>query len=432
MAKRANGEGTITKRADGRYAAAAYVLKPDGTRTRKWVYGKTRTEVADKLTEMQEKTRQGIPAVTSNMPLGKYLDYWLTTVAPERFKPSTLGSYAPITRVYIVPALGRKPLNRLTPADVRRFLAGFKTGCMCCARGLDAKRPEEKRECCAVGRCCKRLPSARTVQYAHAVLRSALQNAVREELLARNVARLVERPAVPHKEVQPLTGPEARRLLRAARDHRLYPLWHLLISTGLRRGEVLALTWDDIDLETRQLRVRRNLQRVNGHLIFGTPKTARSRRTIALPTSCVARLRQHQERQAQVRADAGADWCPLDDQPERLVFTSLTGTPLDPRNLNRSLAALCKRANLRPVRVHDLRHTAASLMLAEGVAVRTIMETLGHSTITMTLDTYAHLTETTLRDAADRMDGVLGSLADNESPDDGDDGPATAGVPIKR
>ncbi|TWE20268.1 site-specific recombinase XerD [Kitasatospora atroaurantiaca] len=354
------------------------------------------------------------------------------TVAPERYKPSTMSRYEPITRVYITPALGKKPLNRLTPADIRRFLADFRAGCLCCLRRVDHNRLQEKRECCAVGKCCARRPSARTVQYAHAVLRSSLQNAVREELLARNVARLVERPTVPHKQVQPMTarrGPYAAA--RRAGTPPLPPVAAAL-STALRRGEVLGLTWADIDLAARQLRVRRNLQRVKGHLVFGTPKTARSLRTIALPASCVARLRERQEQQVQERAEAGMDWQPLDIQPDGLVFTTLTGTALDPRNLNRSLAALRAKAKLRPVRVHDLRHTCASLMLAEGVAVRTIMETLGHSTISMTLDTYAHVMQTTLREAADRMDDALG-MAENETKDGGDDdGPAAAGVLAKR
>jgi integrase len=368
------------------------------------------------------------------MPLGKYLDHWLTTVAPARYKPSTLVSYTPITRIYIVPALGKKPLSRLTPADIRKFLADFKGGCLCCTRRVDHKRQQDKRVCCAVGKCCQRRPSARTVQYAHAVLRSALQNAVREELLARNVARLVETPTVPHKEVQPMTAEEARTLLRTARDHRLYALWLLLVSTGLRRGEVLGLSWNDIDLTAGQLRVRRNLQRVAGGLVLGTPKTLRSRRTIALPASCVVRLKQHQERQEQERAEAGMDWQPLDWQPaDGLLFTSLTGTAIDPRSLNRQLAVLCRRAKLRPVRIHDLRHTCASLLLAEGVAVRTIMETLGHSNISMTLDTYAHVMETTLKEAATRMNDVLAEGGGDDSPrDDGDDGPSAAGVPVRR
>lgn len=407
--RRANGEGTITRRSDGRYQAAAYVYRPDGTRSRKFVYGKTRAEAADKLTAMQEKTRQGIPAATSAMALEEYLDYWLRAVAAVRLKPSTLTSYEVMARIYIAPALGRKRLNRLSPADIRKFLAEFRDGCLCCLRGTDADRREDDRRCCALGRCCERRPSARTVQYVHAVLRSALQHAVREELVARNVARIVETPQVPRQEVRPLDPAEVRTLLKAARPHRLYALWLLLVSVGLRRGEVLALTWDDIDFDRRQLRVRRNLQRIKTELVFGTPKTARSLRTVALPGRCVDALREHRSAQRAERAAADMDWDPLPHQPSGLVFTTPTGRPTDPRSLNRMLEVLCRAANVRGVRVHDLRHTCASLLLAQGVDARTIMETLGHSTITMTLDTYAHVMETTLKQAAARMDEALGS-----------------------
>ncbi|MFC7906618.1 tyrosine-type recombinase/integrase [Streptomyces nigra] len=414
MAKRrANGEGTITKRADGRYQAAAYVYRPDGTRTRKFVYGRTRDDVADKLTEMQEKTRQGIPAASSTMAFGDYLTYWLAVIAPERLKPSTLNSYEGLTRLYIRPALGKKKLNRLTPADVRRFLTEFKTACLCCLRGADRERPEDKRSCCAVGRCCKRRPSARTVQYIHAVLRSALQQAMREELIARNVARIVETPTVAPKEVRPLNAAESRLLLKTARTHRLYALWLLLVSTGLRRGEALALTWSDVDFTNGQLRVRRNVQRIRRELIFGTPKTTRSIRTVPLSRQCVRALTQHREQQERERKIAGKKWQPTPEQPDGLIFTTATGRVTDPRSLNRMLNILCRDAHVHRVRVHDLRHTCASLLLAHGVDARTIMETLGHSTITMTLDTYAHVMDTTLRAAADRMDHALGP-DDNE------------------
>ncbi|MGC9472590.1 tyrosine-type recombinase/integrase [Streptomyces sp. WG4] len=414
MAKRrANGEGTITKRSDGRYHAAAYVYRPDGTRTRKFVYGKTREEVADKLTELQEKTRQGIPAASSTMAFGDYLTYWLATIAPARLKPATLNSYEGLTRLYIRPALGKKRLNRLSPADVRRFLTEFKGACLCCLRGADRERPEEKRGCCAVGKCCKRLPSARTVQYVHAVLRSALQQAMREELIARNVARIVETPTVTPKEVRPLDGAEARILLKTARAHRLYALWLLLVSTGLRRGEALALTWSDVDLTNRQLRVRRNVQRIRRELLFGTPKTTRSIRTVSVPLHLVRALTHHRDQQERERKVAGRKWQSAPGQPDGLIFTTQTGRVIDPRSLNRMLTNLCRDANVRRVRVHDLRHTCASLLLSRGVDARTIMETLGHSTITMTLDTYAHVMDTTLRAAADRMDDALGP-DDNE------------------
>ncbi|MDX2649078.1 tyrosine-type recombinase/integrase [Streptomyces sp. PA03-1a] len=419
MAKRrANGEGTITKRKDGRYHAAAYVYRPDGTRVRKFVYGKTREEVSHKLTELQEKTRQGIPAATSAMAFGDYLTYWLATIASVRLKPATLNSYEGLSRLYITPALGKKRLNRLSPTDVRLFLAEFKNGCLCCLRGVDTAREKGDQTCCAVGKCCKRHPSARTVQYVHAVLRSALQQAVREELIARNVAKIVETPTVTRQEVRPLDAAEAKMLLKAARDHRLYALWLLLVSTGLRRGEVLGLTWADVDLTNGQLRVRRNLQRIKRELIFGTPKTMRSVRTISLPKRCVAALTAHKTTQAKERAVAGDKWQPLPQQPSGLIFTTATGRATDPRSLNRMLTVLCRNAKIRRVRVHDLRHTCASLLLAQGVDARTIMETLGHSTITMTLDTYAHVMHTTLRAAADRMDDALG--LDEEDGDDGD------------
>ncbi|MFJ4202172.1 tyrosine-type recombinase/integrase [Streptomyces sviceus] len=405
--RRANGEGTITKRKDGRYQAAAYVYRPDGTRTRKFVYGKTREEVANQLTELQEKTRQGIPAASSTMVFGDYLTYWLAAIAPERLKPSTLNSYEGLTRLYIRPALGSKKLNRLTPADVRRFLAEFKNSCLCCLRGADKERPEGKRSCCAIGKCCERRPSARTVQYIHAVLRSALQQAMREELIARNVARIVETPTVTRKEVRPLNAAEARLLLKTARSHRLYALWLLLVSTGLRRGEALALTWSDVDLTNGQLRVRRNVQRIRRELIFGTPKTMRSIRTVPLPKHCVRALTQHREQQERERMVAGKKWQSTPGQPDGLIFTTSTGRVTDPRSLNRMLTILCRDAHVHRVRVHDLRHTCASLLLAQGVDARTIMETLGHSTITMTLDTYAHVMDTTLRAAADQMDDAL-------------------------
>ncbi|MDX3766620.1 MULTISPECIES: site-specific integrase [unclassified Streptomyces] len=225
---------------------------------------------------------------------------------------------------------------------------------------------------------------------------------MREELISRNVARIVETPTVDSQEVRPLDAAEARTLLKVAQPHRLHALWLLLVSTGLRRGEALALTWSDVDLNAGTLRVRRNVQRIRRELIFGTPKTKRSVRTISLPQRCVRALSAHREQQERERKVAGAKWKPTAGQPAGLVFTTKSGGVTDPRGLNRMLTILCREARVRRVRVHDIRHTCASLLLAQGVDARTIMETLGHSTITMTLDTYAHVMGATLRTASDR------------------------------
>ena len=210
-------------------------IAPTEPGLRKFVYGKTREEVAGKLTELQEKTRQGVPAASSTMAFGDYLTYWLAAVAPERLKPATLNSYEGLSRLYIRPAaLGKKRLNRLSPADVRRFLTEFKASCLCCLRGADKERPEGKRNCCAVGHCCKRRPSARTVQYIHAVLRSALQQAMREELIARNVARIVETPTVDPKEEYVRCS--NRRSAPAAQDRPDSPPARVVAAAHLHRA----------------------------------------------------------------------------------------------------------------------------------------------------------------------------------------------------
>ena len=379
--KRPNGGGSITKRKDGRYHGRAYVLTPDGTRKRVSVYGRTWEETDAKLAELIRNTRRGVPTPTGSLRFGDYLDYWLEHVVKGQLRPSTYASYEPCVRLHIKPALGSKRLSQLTPAEVRTF--------------LQAKVKE-------VDEHGRRRLSARTVQYLHAILRAALQHAVREELVARNVARLVQPPRVPHEEVRPLDDDEIRAFLAAGRTDRLYAAYLLMIGLGLRRGEVLGLRWTDVDLDARVVRVRRTLQRVNGEILFSEPKTPRSRRTVPLPRTCVAALRWHRLRQQAECASAGRSW-----DPGGLVFATRAGRPVEPRNFNRSVYAVCDRAGIRRIRVHDLRHTCASLLLARGVDARTIMDTLGHSAISLTLNIYAHVMPAAHRAAAEAMDAAL-------------------------
>ena len=202
--------------------------------------------------------------------------------------------------------------------------------------------------------------------------------------------------------VQPLDLDDARQLLETARGGRLYALWAVAIGVGLRRGEALGLRWIDVDLDGGTLRVEQSVQRVDGKLRFAPPKTARSRRTIPLPSVCVAALRVHRAVQNAERLGAGLAWHDFG-----LVFTTSIGTPIEPRNLNRSFDALCARAGIRRVRVHDLRHTCASLLLAQGVAPRVVMEILGHSQLAVTMNIYSHVLPAVEREAADRMNAAL-------------------------
>ena len=196
---------------------------------------------------------------------------------------------------------------------------------------------------------------------------------------------------------------EAKALLAAARDDRLYAYWTVALGVGLRRGEALGLRWCDLDLDAGILRVCQTLQRAGGRLVLVPPKTERSRRSVPLPTVAVTGLREHRRAMA---IEALARGQALDD--EGLVFTSTVGTPLEPRNLNRAFDALLGRAGLRHVRLHDLRHTCATLLLAQGVPARVVMEILGHSAIAVTMNTYSHVVPSLQREAAQRMDDALG------------------------
>lgn len=251
-----------------------------------------------------------------------------------------------------------------------------------------------------------RVLSARTIQFVHAVLRSGLQHAVREELIGRNVAKLVSPPRAAPAEVVALDPAVARRFLRFAREHWLAALWLILLTTGLRRGEVLGLAWSDVDLDSGTMRVRRTVQKLGDVFVFGEPKSARSRRTLPLPEVCVTALHAHVGITRE-RADGPQTRVPV--QPADLIFVTRSGRPVDPRSVNRAFGRLLARAGLPHARVHDLRHTCATLLLADGASDRDVMELLGHSSIGITMNTYAHVLDESKRRMASRMDGLFGA-----------------------
>ncbi|MFI7292161.1 tyrosine-type recombinase/integrase [Streptomyces anulatus] len=412
---RANGDGTVYQRKDNRWEAAGYILAPGNARKRIRVYGTTRKDILAKLTEKIAASNLGLPVAAADITVSAYLKYWLNGVAVHQVRENTHTRYAACVRLHLNPGLGAKKLARLTARDVRTFLDGLRATCQCCAQGRDTAR----RQCCAIGQCCDKRLSPLTVSYVHSVLKSALEHAVREDDLPRNVARNVKTPAPRPRRFKPFTANEARQFLHAASSDRHHALYELALRTGLRKGELLGLHWDDLDLNTGTAAIHRSLQRTRtGGLTILHTKTRASERRIVLPTECVNSLKTHREQQEEARRVAGTGW-----SDNGLVFTTLTGSPLEPANLTRSFSRLLKSARLRRIRFHDLRHSTATLLLEQGVDLVIIKELLGHAHIGVTAGVYAHVRLRLQRQAINTLGNAL-SPAGN----DPDDPPATAVV----
>jgi integrase len=368
---RGHNEGSIYQRAsDGLWVAA--LTLPSGKR--KAYYGKTRPEAKAKLKAAQHDLDAGLDLDAAKTTVGQFLDRWLEDTAKPTVRPSTYESYRLHVERHLKSGIGHLPLAKLTPQHVQKLLNDKAKA------GL----------------------SARTVQLTRATLRRALGYAVKWSLVSRNVATLVDPPRTVRTPVQPLTVDQVRRFLDATKDDRLGPLFHVAIASGLRQGELLGLRWEDVDLVAGTVTVRRALQRIDKRPVFVEPKTERSRRTVNLPASAVAAMKVQKDRQAFARQAAGVHW-----EEQGLVFASTIGTPLDAPNVTHRLQALLKQAELPRQRFHDLRHCCASLMLANGEHPRVVMETLGHSQISLTMNTYSHVMPAMQRDAADRLDALL-------------------------
>jgi integrase len=374
MGKRGHNEGSIYKRADGRWAGTLTLGYENGKRRRKTYYGDTRKEVQEQLTAALRAQQQGLPITSDRQTVGNYLERWLTDSHRATIRTKTYVSYRYIIHSHLIPSLGRVVLSKLVPLDIQEFLNAKL------ASGL----------------------SARTVQYCHAVLRAALEQAVRWDLVPHNVAKLVKAPRVRRSEIRPLDPEQAYRLLDVVRGHRLEALYTVALAIGLREGEALGLRWEDVDLAAGTISVRVALQRLQGALRLEEVKSAGSRRLITLPHVAVSTLEAHRIRQTQEQAMLGAKW------PESgLVFTSTRGTPLEPRNIVGTFHRMLAQAGLPHKRFYDLRHTCATLLLVQGVHPRVVMEILGHSQISLTMNTYSHVVPTLQKEAARRMDDLL-------------------------
>jgi integrase len=327
MARRHNGEGSIFPYRNG-YAAYAWITTPTGRRQRKYVYGKDRESVHTKWLKLLQAAKRG-PVAPTSPRLADFMERWLAETVQPDLAPTTASNYALFTRLYIGPDLGRKRLDRLTVRDVQLWMNDLKTRCQCCHQGKDVARAKPR--CCAVGACCRQLASEWTRNQAWTVLLSALSAAVREELVARNVAALVRVPVPRPKRMNAWTVDQSRRFLESARteDDPLYAAYVLMLVLGLRRGELLGLAWEDVDLEGGTAWIGWQLQRVGGTLVRRQTKTYASDAPLPLPEICVRALEHRGSIEARWRASAPA-W-----HESGLVLTSRVGTPVEPRNFHR-------------------------------------------------------------------------------------------------
>src|SRR3954451_11481334 len=374
MAGRAsNGESTIYKGADGRWHGYVSVgFKLDGTLDRRHVSSKSRGAVVTKVRELERKRDSGAVGEPATPTVAWWLEHWLTTIVPRRVRQRTLESYESVVRRHLIPGIGRHRLDRLRPEHLDQLYTALLD---------DGYSPA-------------------SILRHHRILSLALTVAVQRGHVPRNVAALVDPPAQrPSDLATALDLDEARAVLEAAVTVRNSARWRLALALGLRQSEALALQWKDIDLLNSTLTVRRSIHRVRGGgLIYEEPKTRRSQRTLALPMPLVAALHQHKAVQLGEQMLAGSEW-----HDDDLVFAQANGRPLDKKTDYDDCTRLLQKAGVRPVRLHDGRHTAAPLLLSENVPPRVVMELLGHSQMRTTTDIYSHVMPALAREAADRM-----------------------------
>lgn len=348
---------------------------------RKTIHG-TKKDADRYLTAVRREMDLGTFVEPTAMSINEYLDRWLQDAARPRVSRRTADGYAGLLDRYIRKPLGHKRLDKLQPLDIQAVYGAMQ------ARGL----------------------SARIVRHAHSALHNALKQAVKWGLLPRNPSDLVELPKVPHKERRVLSPVEAADFLKAAAEMPHGLIFEFALITGMRPEEYLALKWADVDFERRTAQVKRALVRHKKSWSFEEPKTARSRRTVYLPAALLQKLSAHRRRQAEARLKLGAAWQAFD-----LIFCSDEGTPLTIPNITyRYFRPILTKAKLPRIRLYDLRHSCATLLLIAEENPKVVSERLGHSTIVLTLDTYSHVLPTMQQQATARLEKLLYNDGDAE------------------
>lgn len=369
--RRGPGEGTIFQRKDGRWVARLQL--PTGKR--KDMYASSYKDAREKLKGAQQDLEDGLDLTVDRVTVAQFLDRWLSASVQPSVKPKTYLTYESLCRTAVTPRIGTKKLAKLTALDLQTLYAELSDA------GL----------------------SPRSVYHVHRVLHRAFVQALRWKILPRNPCDGATAPRAARAELTVWSPQEADRFLLATREHPLHALYVLALTTGMRQGELLGLRWGDVDLKAGTLGVQRALQWQRGAgIVFTEPKTARSRRKIHLSQTALVALRAHQDRQTFARNAADEAWNGND-----LVFCDAIGNPLSPTNETKRFQRAAAAAKVPVIRFHDLRHTAATILLIKGVHVKLVSEMLGHSTITLTLDTYSHVIPAMHSDAAAAMDAVF-------------------------
>jgi len=362
-----------------------------GKRKQQWVSVKgTKKDAEKRLAELLHQLDTGTFMKPGKISLAEYLERWLKDYVWPNLAPRTAEGYEHIIRRHLIPSLGSIVLAQLKPEHLQRYYSEKLSNGRCDSKGG---------------------LSAKTVRHHHVTLHDALQSAVKWGLLSRNPADAVSPPHFQRAEMHTMTEDDIQVLLEAAQSTPYYALFYTALFTGMRRSELLGLSWCNVDLIMCQISVTRSLHHLrNGDINFRQPKTARGRRTIALPPSAVLVLQEHKEKQSAARVMLGTTL-----NNDDLVFSDLNGRPLLPDTISHAWLKLAKRCKLNGIRLHDARHTHASLMLKQGIHPKIVQERLGHASIQITLDTYSHVAPGLQEAAARRFDELLAPKRENNA-----------------
>lgn len=397
--KRPYGDGSVYQRSDGRWESIIHYIDPEtGEKKKKSFYGKGPKEVLGKKKAFEEELKSGISPTTAKTTLNQWLDKWLETYARVKVRQNTYEDYKRIVDGHLKPALGSVPVKNLRPDQVQKM--------------LNEKLAGGRQRDCGDNKKGGHL-SPRTVELIFTVLHSALGQALKNGLVTRNVCDAVDKPKKVKTEFIPWTTEQSNYFLSSVKDSRLFPVYMVAWGAGLRRSEIVALRWSDIDLKNGTLSVRQSLVRVKDRLVFQEPKTTKSRRTVTLPASVTKELKSWKARQAQEEMNwrAANKHLPAEEIPKynplNLVFCNEVGEPMNPDFITRSFKKDLVAAKLPAIRFHDLRHGHATMLLELGEDIKVISERLGHSSIAMTGDIYTHVREQIQRRASNKLDEVL-------------------------